>query len=423
MRLCSNMFDKDGKKALSRISFIGIAVLCFVAVYTLAIQFFPHQFEFLSSPMLGAPTSASAILEAKKIIETCSLQDKNICYNQELARTTTEHNMRFAIQVLHALQDIDPILRNCHVQSHHIANAATRKNPDAWKKLIQEADPSECGGGFIHGVLEVHIGYDSTFSITTGVILDLCSLLGPDFIDHKVRTCSHFMGHLSLVEVALNKGGSYESDISVIKAALLACRDLPDALRLECDNGVFMEDSFKLTLVDHNIATIPVRDEARMIRQKARCRDYSGMEGIACWTDLAEIFAELYNYDAWKTYEACKGAPELEEQRRCYLKAVVIIVASPTYDDSTKLAAICAPYANTNSQYQECLRFEISGATHYSIKLASRAATLCSTVSPQFQNYCFGELGRQLTEVGASADDKRAICGPYPQFSRLCTHD
>ncbi len=368
-------------KILPRVSFLGIAVVGILLIYFTLDKFVP-QFE----------TNIPASAQAKKIIEACAAKQIINCYDPELERLTKETGMQNAIRVLHALQDISPVFRNCHLFGHIIGGAATERDPDKWQEFIQEIDVSECGGGFLHGVLVAHFSSVPSFTITAASIQETCNALGIDVTRRdKASACSHLMGHLKLVET--------QADVD---AALLACKDLPRRLAIECNNGVFMEDTYKTALAVHGLGTIPARDEANMIQQRTRCAKYSGLEGISCWIDLGEIFAELYNYDAPKTFIACEGAPDPEERSQCYGKAALVMMSAANFDDSTKILSVCAPLIDSASRYKGCLYYAISGAIIY--KFPSRAVTLCTGAISQSQEYCFKEIDRKTAEIGSSAD-------------------
>lgn len=375
----NTLFYKKLRETLSPISLLGIAMFCFLLVYIALGKFIP-QSEF----------DIPAVDQARKIIEICAAKQIVNCYDPELERLTKETGMQNAVLVLHALQEITPVFRNCHLFAHIIGGAATERDPDKWQELIQETDVSECGGGFLHGILVTHYSSDPTFSITAASIQEACNALGVDITRRdNASACSHLMGHLKLVHT---QGG--------VDAALLACKDLPRRLAIECNNGVFMEDTYKTALAEHGLGTIPVRDEENMIRQRARCENYGGLEGISCWIDLGEVFAELYNYDAKKTFTACEGAPDPEERSQCYGKAALVMMSAASFDDSTKISSVCAPLIGSASRYKGCLYHAISGAIIY--KFPARAATLCTSANSQFQEYCFKEIARKTAEMGSS---------------------
>jgi len=348
--------------------------------------------------------------EAKRIAKDCFSANKDSCYKNDFIDLTQKTDFFFAQRTLDFLQDIDPITRNCHVLAHEIAKSAIRKTPSDWEDLISKINADTCGGGYLHGILEAHTGDDPDFRITSEFIRNLCIRTGGDLKNYKTRTCAHILGHLMLVKTY---GDMY--------AALPVCADLPDELSLECYNGVFMEDSFKLALAEHGLGEIPVRDKARMERQRARCVKYDGTAGAACWTDMAEIFAELYDFDPKKTFQSCQEAPVERERIQCYQKAIIIITASPAYDDTKKLLGVCAPYQGQDPLYRRCLHFMNAAATHYSLKLADRSISLCSKIERKFQKDCFQDLGGNLHAVGATISQQQEICGKAPEeFRDIC---
>lgn len=352
----------------------------------------------------------SILKEAQRIFNTCTNTDREKCYKEEFTKLTEAKDIFFAEQTLYALQELDPIVRHCHVLSHEISRVATRKNPAKWRELIDKVNPNTCGAGFLHGVLEAHIGDDPDFRIDASVINDICGKEGKDF---KERTCAHILGHLVMVDNDAN-----------MERSLDICSGLQDRQMLkECYTGVFMEDSFKTNLVDHGLAEIPVRDKQRMEAQRERCLKYSDVAGVACWIDLAEIFAEYYNYDPQITYRSCYQAPEKEAQVECYFKAVVLIAVSPSFDDSENLLEICQPYSEDKNFYSRCTNFIISSLMYYSPKFSDRGVKLCSNIADSYKEYCFQTLGEKLKMNVTERAARQEFCSGTPsRYLQFCVN-
>lgn len=351
-------------------------------------------------------------LEAKRIVDQCfrGSVNREKCYKEMFVKLVKNRDFVFAQKTLYAAQDLDPFLRSCHVQSHDIAEAAARKEPARWKELMEQADVNTCGGGFLHGILVAHVGDDPDFKITSDFINETCRKKEKGEIEFSERTCAHILGHLILLDTDRK-----------IDPALPICEKTDSAFSLECYNGIFMEESFKLILVDHGLAELPVRDEKRMITQEKRCFKYSGLAGVACWVDMAEIFAEFYHYDAAKTYESCNRAPEERARSQCYLKAVILMAVSPNHTTKETLLSECAPYNGIDQLYTHCTHFIISSLMHFSPKFADRGIKLCSNIEEHFRESCFKDLGEQLTMNISSRSERKHYCTGTPEkYQDLC---
>lgn len=351
--------------------------------------------------------------EARRIYDTCIREgQREECYKKEFKAPTETYGLYFSEHVLYAMQELDLQLRHCHVISHAISQIATRHQPKQWQKLLDSVNVNTCGGGFFHGILEAHAGDDPEFKIDSDTIIKICA---PKEIDFRSRSCAHIMGHLSMVEWY---GSSLED-------ALAVCKNIPLQLAQECGTGIFMEDSFQTSLYDHQlVAQLPVRDKARLDRQKERCYRYSDTEGRACWTDMAEIFVEYHNYEPDISYKECYSAPTKPEGDACYLKAVILMAISPNYDQPGKMAPACRFFENETSFYQQCLSFMNSSLMHYSPKFINRGIDLCSNVSDKFKGFCFDNLGKKLNEVVPDVSERSALCAQAPEkFLRACVRE
>lgn len=347
--------------------------------------------------------------EAKKIADTCLQKDTEQCYKKIFTDLTKRNGFSYAEQTLYALQDIDPQLRHCHVLSHEIAKVAVRKNPQDWKKLMEEVNADICGAGFFHGVLEAHTGDDPNFKVDAAFINETCYKGQNNF---KGRTCSHILGHIILLDTE-----------GKVEPALPICGQINSSFQLDCYTGIFMEDSFKLALAEHGFAEIPVRDKKRLDRQLERCLNYTGVASVACWIDMAEIFVEFYNFDPIKAYELCNKAPFEAARKQCYLKAVILMAVSPNFDTKEDLLKACSFYTQDQDTYKQCTSFIISSLMHYSPKFADRGVKLCSNIDDAYRAYCFEDLGNQLKMNVSERGERELFCRGTPEkYKSLCVN-
>ncbi len=330
------------------------------------------------------------------------------CYKEKFGVITKQKGFKFSENTLYALQEFDPFLRHCHILSHEISKVAVLDKPDLWKDLLKEANINTCGGGFYHGILEAHVGYDNDFTLSADFINQLCND-GTDLL--RKRTCTHILGHL----ITLEHEGELESSAKV-------CEGMLEELQVDCYTGVFMEESFKTNLAEHGLATLPVRDKERMERQKERCLRYSGTPATACWIDMAEIFIEYYQYDPVPSYNSCMEAPDAKSRTSCYQKAVTLMAISPNYDQPGKMSGPCRLLEKSEIEHKICLNQMISGLMHYSPKYANRAIALCSDTLQTHKQYCFEEFSRQLRLNITKKSDLEVYCDGTPEeYKKICT--
>lgn len=363
--------------------------------------------EFKNNKDLQNPQEIK--LTAQKIDQGCQSQSRENCYKNAFTSLVKNKGFIFAEKTLYALQDIDQNLRHCHVLSHHIGNMAVRITPEKWQDLIAEVNVETCGAGFLHGMIEAHVGDNPDFEINKNTINQLCN---QDKKDHRERTCHHIMGHLSVIE----NQGDYEK-------SLPACEEIDLYInQRECFTGIFMEDSFKLGLVEHGFATLPTRDKERMEKQKKRCFKYSGVVAQSCWIDLAEIFVELYDYNQQSAYNSCNLAPEQEAKKLCYQKAIILMAVSPNYDSKEKLVGECVPFVNNDKDYKQCIYFIVHSLMHYSPKFADRGIKLCNSIESKYKEYCFNELGTTMKMNVFEKNEREKLCSGTPdEYKKLCT--
>jgi hypothetical protein len=341
---------------------------------------------------------ASNITEmANKIYGDChALQDWHECYKKEMAELTKNTGLPFAQSVLFSIQDADPNSRNCHVIAHYMAREAYHRDPTKWLELADQADINSCGGGFLHGILEAHIGDSPNQEINAVFADQICSRKPEDF---RQRMCYHLFGHFFLVD----QDGK-------LPEALPFCQKINTLYTYDCYDGLFMEDHQKLALSEHEIAPLPSYTPAYLQLIEKQCSQYSGTQSNACWTEIAEIVAKVYGYsDPQKIYQECYKASTDHDKQACYLKGVVILSIYVGYDTPEKLLSICSNYKNTNELYSQCNSYIISALMHYSVKYTDRGITLCSSIDPSYTHWCFAILGQQLKPL-APLDEREKLC-------------
>lgn len=376
----------------------ALAMLLFLSIF--------YFFGFAFGPV-KTETNAEIQGIAKQIEKTCFGTSKEKCYETEFIRLTRNKDLFYSESVLYELQGIDPFTRSCHVLAHRISEAATRKDPASWRKLIERVNVFTCGSGFLHGILEAHTSSNPNFHITPSVINDICSI-GPQ---EKRNTCAHMFAHLYFIE---NDGR--------ISPSLAICKKIRKELEFNCYIGIFMEDHQKNIMVDHGLVKAPVMNVAYADSLRRACNSYSGLIASACWVEMAEIFAKTYDYDQKKVYENCYTAPEEGERRQCYLKGIVILSTYPTYDTAEELTGICGSYSNVNTEYGVCVHFIISALMHYSSHFVDRGIMVCSSIKESFRESCFKDLGDQLKINVQLLSDRERLCkDAQDSYKKFCS--
>ncbi len=374
-----------------------LAIICIALIwYAWPIVFAAH---------LG---NTDALVDARRIVGACRGNGWDECYKKELEQITSRAGLRYGERVLVRLQDVDPAARDCHVLAHAISRAAVRNNPSDWKNILNEANAAACGSGYLHGVLEAHVWDDPDFALTPAFVDEACRSR-KDFYDQ--RMCFHFMGHLFLVDA--------EGDIP---PALASCEKISeDPFRFECYDGLFMEHNQKLALADHGIEPLPNITPQYLKELRDHCLTYQGQKGLACWQEMAEMYAKLYAYEPEKVFEHCYTAPTDVERRTCYFKGIVVTSIYALSDSPDRLLSICKPYDTDEGTYKTCTEYIIATFMHYSSKYTPRAITLCAHVTDARRMSCFQELGRQLETIVPTRSEREELCADAPdEYRTLC---
>jgi len=339
---------------------------------------------------------------AEQIAHSCAIKRSESCYTDELVLLVKKENFALAEQTLLALQDIDPSTKSCHVVAHYMGREALKKNPSKWLALADTVDVLACGSGFLHGVLEGHLSASPGITLTSALSQEVCDR-GAD--SYRKRMCTHFMGHFFVVDTS-----------GKLDEAFPQCQGVNPALRFDCFDGMFMEDHQKIALTEHNILPAPEYTPAYAKSLEKSCGRYQGDKNIACWVEMAEVYAKTYGYDAKTIYNQCNDNASTDSARQsCYSKGIVILATFP-YDVSAKqLTAICEPFALQGGKFEGCASQLISSLMYYSAKFTTRGITFCAGAPSEHKRPCFRELGRQLASLVPSREERVTLCESAPE--------
>lgn len=363
---------------------------------------------------------ASPLEEAERISEACQNTAEQAAHEKCTAHLFADigekKGLPFIGQVLSAYQGINTgykSYQNCHVLAHRIMNDLGSRDPDGWKQLIGqmsagELDPTRCGGGFMHGVLEVRASSDPAFRVNAALFDEICTESLPKEMS---SSCAHILGHLALVE-----------SLGVLNEALKACDGLSGDFLFQCYGGIFMEDSMRTNLEVHGLAELPIRNEAWLANQKARCDRYKKDLVVAngCWYDLPEVYAQTHNYDLVKTYAFCNQAPSPEAHDSCYIRASYLIALAPeTLFKSFPYKEMCSYYKPGSRELSRCMQDAIGAPLTGSMELIERTISFCEARPESVQSECFDIISGNVRRFSQhDLAGKEALCAKFPEAGR-----
>ena len=208
--------------------------------------------------------------------------------------------------------------------------------------------------------------------------------------------------------------------------ALDICDEVEDGLvggdlAKRCYDGVFMEDTVPLALVEHGIRPkLPDRRSPKYVKEREEvCLNYAGDRATACWTDMGGHYQVFYN-NPRKVYDACFKAPSQEQGTACFLRAVVLFAISAEYSSPDKLLSICKPALDTDL-YQVCIERVLSSLIYNSPKFTERGLLLCQNI-PNNRDWCMRQLGKNLSEIVVFPEERLSLCqsAENEKYRNLC---
>ena len=375
-------------------------------VFLLIIVVLIYPFISLGNKKIYNSKEWTVTESARKLANNCQNKNREECYKIGFNKLIKSYNFSFAEQTLYALQDIDEGTKSCHVLAHYLSRTAVKKSPNNWKYLLDNVNVNACGSGFLHGVLEAHIGDNPKTEFSGQLSNEVCNR-GDD--SYRKRMCTHFMGHFFVVNT-----------LDDVDKALPSCNDVVQELKFDCLNGLFMEHNQKIALEDHGLYPLPNYTPAYAKELENVCLKYKNIEAAACWTEMAEVYAKTFGYNAKTIFDKCYAlALNTNDKRSCYFKGVVILATYPYNVTKDKLVDICKFY-NKDNEYKSCTTNLISSLLHYSPKYTSRGIDLCSSIKRN-NEWCFGELGNQLSTFVPIIEERQSLCASTPEnYRRLC---
>ena len=361
---------------------------------------------------IGKP-SLTPLAAAQRISAICLKNDQyQDCLGEEFASLVEPYGFSFMKDALRHFQNIDVSTRNCHVIGHKITQKLTNRDPERWLEILDQIDPSGCGGGFMHGVLEVKTGIDTDFEITRATFEEICKKSysnGPD------TSCAHILGHLTLFQ----KEGNLES-------ALEVCTGLSGNYLFECYGGIFMEDSFRTNFVDHGLEAPPIRNKDWFLKQLARCKKYNTLEYVeaGCFYDLAEVAAQVNDYVAKGAYEVCLNQTRWPQSKeRCYVRASYIVATAPIPKiDNMDFSELCGLFPENGKVEQKCINETVGALMSYSLNFIDRANAFCKTRDANNREMCFSRIRGEIVSEISLPEEREQFCLRLPApYRRNCS--
>lgn len=321
--------------------------------------------------------------EAVKMYVTCMQKNyKEDCYALAFFTLTKKTDMKFAKKTLLSLQQIDPKQSaGCHLMAHNISAAEVERKPLRWRELLGEQEYNFCSGGFIHGILEAHIGQDPSFALDHTKFEDICSS-----VKIGKASCFHNLGHLLLVE-------KYNS----IPASVAECNLLTNpTAHYQCLSGMFMENLTRLNLKSHKLAKPFAWNLANARKIESLCKTYIGEAEKACFVELSYMYASVYGTVPEDVYSACQRAPTKEIGDECYLYGAGNMLTFSQFKKEY-LRTICSPFEE-NDLYERCVQHVINAMMASSSQFIPWEEYFCDNVKQAQKKPCFSYIEKRLKE-------------------------
>ncbi len=392
---------KSRNKHLSKLTtFIGITILFILSV------FIGTNIKTLSQNISAKPV-LSRLQEAEKIDDKCKLSgDLDHCYGNAFSQIAKKKGSDHAIKVLSSLQQVNPQnASGCHFIAHKISQAEVEKNPDKWMEIIGRVSPSNCTGGYLHGVLEAHMATDPSLTINEEAFKTVCDEV---YATHKTwfawRGCVHNMGHLMLVE--------QEGDI---QTAVTSCNKISnEGMRFECLSGAFMERVTGENLVAHGLLNrTPSWDEPLAKSTEELCDKYSGMQARTCWKVISYVYFATSNHDPIGLHNKCQRAPTEQMQAECFIYGAGNMVVTTRFKPEN-LRTVCHQFPSGNQLFAPCMSQIIGSLLTSTTDNLDKTQELCSKTYESYRKSCFQKMISILAQNKVPINVIKNACSLVP---------
>ncbi|HUQ85824.1 MAG TPA: hypothetical protein VM077_05865, partial [Candidatus Limnocylindrales bacterium] len=330
--------------------------------------------------------SLSPKQQAKLVTDNCQdtkhvrnpVKGKITCFAEEMERVSFSSGREYAYDTMHELQKIDKTAQGCHFLTHGIGWGIFKKNLGSWKEVLADVR-TECGYGEAMGVVEYFVNQQG------GVLTkDLAKKICPE---SSTNGCAHIMGHLFLVETKTDMDKTLDLCDSMGK------------LNVNCYHGAFMEHHVAGNLLLHGLAPKERINWPQFLYEDEKfCKKYEGQgeREITCWTRLAHSAYIHLGKKPENAFEFCNRTSNTRAAREC--KLVVFAEYLPDIDfDLQSTKKYCISQQNIDPEFEkECYNELAEGVIVLNPQKVEIVAPFCSSLDMQFQESCFGTVGKAL---------------------------
>lgn len=333
---------------------------------------------------------------ANDIYSECSKsKEYGKCYEDRLRRLTLAQPLPIVIETLSLLKERDSRLNNCHLLAHQISRTELLKDPLQWDTLLSKVPAAECGGGFVHGILEEYIGQNPDTQIDSSLIKTTCEQRVRSVLDYS--NCVHSLGHLVLLQLGYD-----------LKKATAVCLDIPLDLNQDtCLSGVFMENTTRINGIEHGYPDYRIFKKVDEVKKYHDfCISLRGNAAEACWIEYARVNLIFYSGDIEKTLAECDTLDNF------YSKGCQLFTINLSMDVSTtapvQIISLCDRYRDMPDMFNDCRITTLSVIAFNSPKLIPAIVDYCNKVEDTFKSACFKQVGTILPFFEHS--DRTGLC-------------
>lgn len=303
-----------------------------------------------------------------------------------------------AYKVLSFLQKEDPKTKNCHFISHGIGWGLYKKNPQDWRRILNESR-ANCGYGEQMGIVERY-----TQSLPKGKLekKDIADLCGPQ----AQPACNHAMGHILLVEA--------KNDLD---QAFTLCNGLKTKeYQATCFQGAVMERFVGDNLREHGIIPVSTSNwPSRLPEHEKLCGSLTGELLLACWTEITHPAYYYFNKDPQKVLSFCGKAPSTEAIRRCMTHVLPTIAGDQQYEIASLISNCEIAGKILPSFERSCfLIFATAKLNQTDFKDTSDVIPYCTSIPQDYRASCFSSVAGTLKRNGITDAQVEQFCMSIP---------
>lgn len=385
---------------------IRMTKIVFLFFLTSVVLVFSGQF-FVSA---GVASEEKYITYADEIVSRCSSsQYKPSCYDKEIPKLLGSLTMENAFLVTKYVQERDNSYGYCHVLGHELAANETKKNPAAWKEVINRCPSGICSNGCIHGAFQERFrtdraGNDEELTRIKTELKDICETRenwNPTGMEQG--SCYHALGHL----VMYITGADVRKSLPLCDELVVTGPDR-DFAQL-CYDGVFMQIFQPLEAED--FALIAGKEVTRE-KHKQFCDSFTGKARGSCWTEGWPVHLdEVHTPEGLASFCSYLDG---KERDRCF-RALTYVMVPQLKLDSEAVSAYCKGFPVLRQV--SCYSDAAARMMEIDYRNTEKAAGLCdSAPSDDVKNGCYDELVKLSTyNYHSDSQEKSTLCLTLPE--------